>query len=79
MSFASALYLALRSLLWFRGRAITIVCCLALTLWLPVTVRLLLNQFRSEIVKRADATPLIIGSRGSQIDLALHALYFDSV
>ena len=79
MSFSNALYLATRSLLWFRGRAITIVCCLALTLWLPVTVRLLLNQFRAEIVKRADATPLIIGSRGSQIDLALHALYFESV
>jgi len=75
----SAVYLATRSLWWFRGRATTIVLCLTLTLWLPVTMRLLLNQFRAEIVKRADATPLIIGSRGSQIDLALHALYFDSV
>ncbi|MFY9252478.1 MAG: ABC transporter permease [Fuerstiella sp.] len=79
MNFTNALYLATRSLWWFRGRAITIMLCLALTLWLPITVRLLLNQFKAEIVKRADATPLIIGSRGSQIDLALHALYFDSV
>lgn len=72
-----AFYLALRSLRWYRGRAITIVLCLALTLWLPVTVRLLLNQFREEITLRADTTPLVVGARGSRIDLALHALYFD--
>lgn len=72
-------YLAVRSLWWYRGRAITIVLCLALTLWLPVTVRLLLNQFRTEIVSRAETTPLVIGAKGSRIDLALNALYFDTV
>ncbi|MEZ6060877.1 MAG: ABC transporter permease [Planctomycetaceae bacterium] len=73
-----ALYLAFRSLWWFRGRAITIVLCLGLTLWLPITVRLLLNQFRTDILARAEATPLIIGARGSRIDLVLHGLYFDT-
>lgn len=75
----SALYLAVRSLWWYRGRAITIVLCLALTLWLPVTVRMLLNQFRTEIVARSITTPLVIGAKGSRIDLALNALYFDTV
>ena len=75
----NALYLAARSLWWYRGRSITIVLCLALTLWLPITVRLLLNQFRSDIVARAEATPLVIGAKGSRIDLALKALYFDTV
>lgn len=79
MSPGSAVYLALRSLWWFKGRAITIILCLALTIWLPLTVRLLLNQFRSEIILRANETPLIIGAQGSRIDLALHALYFDTV
>ncbi|MEZ6122449.1 MAG: hypothetical protein R3C49_04650 [Planctomycetaceae bacterium] len=72
------LYLALRSLWWFRGRAFTIVLCLALTLWLPITIRLLLNGFRAEITARAESTPLVIGARGSRIDLALNALYFDT-
>ncbi|MEQ9409644.1 MAG: hypothetical protein RIK87_18055 [Fuerstiella sp.] len=75
----NAFYLAARSLRWYRGRAVTIVACLSLTLWLPLTVRLLLNQFRTDIVSRAEATPLIIGAKGSRIDLALHALYFDTV
>ena len=75
----NAFYLALRSLRWYRGRAIIIVLCLALTLWLPMTVRLLLGQFRTEIIARANSTPLVIGARGSRVDLALQALYFDTV
>ena len=74
-----ALFFATRSLWWYRGRVLTIVLCLALTLWLPITVRLLLSQFRKDIVSRADSTPLVIGARGSRIDLALNALYFDTV
>lgn len=75
----NALFLAWKSLLWHRGRALTIIMSLAITIWLPVTVRLLLNQFRHEISARAQATPLVVGARGSRIDLALHALYFDSL
>jgi putative ABC transport system permease protein len=71
-----ALYLALRSLRWHRGRAVIIVFSLALTLWLPVSVRMVLDQFRREITARAAATPLVIGARGSRLDLAVHALYF---
>ncbi len=74
-----AFFFATRSLWWYRGRAATIVLCLALTLWLPITVRLLLTQFRKDIVSRANSTPLVIGARGSRIDLALNALYFDTV
>ncbi len=75
----NAVYLAIRSLRWHFGRAVTIILCLALTLWLPLTVRLLLQQFRQEISARADSTPLVIGAKGSRIDLALHALYFEAL
>ena len=75
----NALYLAWRSLLWHRGRSITILLSLAITIWLPVTVRLVLDQFRREISERANATPLVLGAKGSRIDLALHALYFDTL
>lgn len=72
------LFLAWRSLTWYYGRAVTIVLCLTLTLWLPISLRLLMNQFQRDITARADETPLIIGAPGSRIDLALHALYFES-
>ena len=75
----NALYLAWKSLLWHRGRSVTILISLAITIWLPVTVRLVLDQFRREISERANATPLVLGAKGSRIDLALHALYFDTL
>ena len=75
----NALYLAYRSLLWHRGRSITILLSLAITIWMPITVRMVLDQFRREISERAKATPLVLGARGSRIDLALHALYFETL
>ena len=74
----NAVYLAFRSLWWYRGRSSLIILCLAVTLWVPVTVRLLIDQFQQEILNRAAVTPLIIGASGSRIDLVLHGLYFQS-
>lgn len=74
----NAFFLATRSLWWYRGRSVTIILCLATTLWLPLTVRMLVEEFQEEIVQRAEQTPLIVGSRGSRIDLVLHGLYFQS-
>jgi putative ABC transport system permease protein len=75
---SNALFLALRSLYWYRGRAITIILCLATTLWVPFTVRMLVREFQDDILERAESTPLIIGKLGSRIDLVLHGLYFQS-
>jgi len=74
----NALFLATRSLLWYRGRVTIIVLCLAVTICVPLTVRALVREFQSEILVRAHATPLIVGNRGSRIDLVLHGLYFQS-
>lgn len=73
-----ALYLALRSLWWHRGRSLILIASLGLTIWLPVTVRLALEQFRAEISLRAASTPVVLGAVGSRMDLALHALYFEA-
>ncbi|MCA9061718.1 MAG: ABC transporter permease [Planctomycetaceae bacterium] len=73
-----ALFLATRALWWYRGRTTTIVLCLMLTLWLPVTVRLVLRQFQQEIAWRSQSTPLVIGAPGSRVDLVLHALYLQT-
>ena len=73
-----ALYLAIRSLWWHRGRSLILIASLALTIWLPLTVRLALRQFQDEIALRAGSTPLVLGAVGSRMDLALHALYFES-
>jgi putative ABC transport system permease protein len=73
-----AFYLAMRSLWWHRGRSLILISSLGLTIWLPVTVRLALEQFREEISLRAGSTPVVLGAVGSRMDLALHALYFEA-
>ncbi len=73
-----ALFLALQSVRWYRWRTLTIVLSLSLALWLPITVRLLLLQFRTDITARANFTPLVVGAAGSRTDLVLHALYLDT-
>ncbi len=64
-----ALYLAIRSLWWHRGRSLILIASLALTIWLPLTVRLALRQFQDEIALRAGSTPLVLGAVGSRMEL----------
>ena len=43
---------------------------------LPVTIRILLWQFSQKVVSRADATPAVVGTISSDLDLAMNATYF---
>ncbi len=71
-----AFFLATRYVLHHRWKTTLLVGCLALTAFLPLLLWLVLTEFDLRIAARAAATPLVVGPRGSQIDLALHALYF---
>lgn len=63
---------------WFnKTKTLILIACIFLTVLLPIAFRILLSRFEQQILKRADRTPAIIGSKGSQLDLVLHALYFD--
>ena len=73
---SGALRLAWRYILHHRGRSIILMGCIFLTLVLPVCLGILLRQFSRQIVSRAEATPVVVGAKGSQLDLALHAIYF---
>lgn len=70
------LLLAIRYLLHHRLKTITLVAALTLTLFAPFAMHLLLRQFEESFVARANATPLVVGAKGSRVDLVLHALYF---
>ncbi len=53
-----------------------LVACLAVSVLLPVAGRLLLDRYAESLRSRAAATPLVVGSAGSPIDLVLASLYF---
>lgn len=75
---SGAFKLAIRYITYHRGRSLILMSCIFLTLVLPVCLGILLRQFSSQIAARAESTPIVIGSKGSQLDLALHSIYFSS-
>ncbi|MCA9039736.1 MAG: ABC transporter permease [Planctomycetaceae bacterium] len=70
------LFLAWNALKYYRTRSLLLMFCLAITFSLPLVSRMLIVDFESQLRSRADATPLVVGARGSRFDLALHVLYF---
>ncbi len=70
--------LAWRYICFHRLKTILLVACVSLTIALPIAIYLLLNQFNRQIVARADATPVVIGAKGSRLDLTLSSLYLQN-
>lgn len=68
--------LALRHLVHTRGQSVILILCLAVAMVLPAVSAVLMARFSTALVARADATPLVAGTRGNRFDLVLSALYF---
>lgn len=72
----NALFLALSYLRFHWARSLVLVLVAALILSVPIISQVLLNGSQTTLTERAENTPLVLGSRGSQLDLAMNALYF---
>lgn len=71
------LFLAWRYVCFHKTKTLILIACIFLTAILPIAIRILLSRFENSLVQRADATPAMIGAKGSSLDLVLHGLYFD--
>lgn len=58
------------------ARTAILVLALAMILFVPLATRLVLNAAEAQLTARAEATPLMIGARGSALDLMMNGLYF---
>lgn len=76
MSLGGSMHLAWRYLAHHRARTLLLVLTLGLTLSLPLAVRGLVEIAQQELRARALATPLVLGAKGSAVELTLNALYF---
>ncbi len=72
------LYLAWRYLLYHRVKTAILVTSITLIVFLPVGLNVLVGQSATELTARAEATPLLVGARGSALELVLNSLYFES-
>ncbi len=69
-------YLAYRYLIYHKFRTIVLVCSIGLIIFLPNGLQRLIEESEQQMMARADATPLIVGAKGSSTDLIINSLYF---
>lgn len=69
-------YLAYKYITYHRTRSIVLIFSIGLIIYLPNGLKKLINESEAQMVKRAKATPLIIGAKGSSTDLVINTLYF---
>jgi len=72
------LYLVWRYLVFHRWKTVILVTSITLIIYLPVGLNVLVDQSSAQLTARAAATPLIVGARGSPLELTLNSLYFES-
>ena len=72
------LYLAWRYLVHHRFKSAVVIGSVTLVLALPAGLQVLLDRSAAALTARAVATPLLVGARGSPLELTLDSLYFES-
>ncbi len=70
------LYLAWRYLAYNRLKTTILVGSIMLIIYLPVGLNVVVEQSGEHLNARAQATPLIVGAKGSPLELTLNSLYF---
>jgi putative ABC transport system permease protein len=71
-----SLYLAGRYLAFHRVKTSVLIFSIALIFFVPAALQVLVNRTEQKMIARAEATPLLVGSRGSPVELVLNSLYF---
>lgn len=72
------LYLAWRYLVYHRFKTGILVTSIMLIIYLPVGLNVVVEQSAEHLTARAVATPLLVGAKGSPLELALNSLYFSA-
>lgn len=71
-----SLYIAWRYVSYNWVRSLTLVACVTLIAVLPLSLELLLDESERQLLSRAETTPLVVGEKGSSLDLVMNSLYF---
>ena len=71
-----SLYLAWRYLSFNKTRTLILIASITLITFLPLALKILLSESEKQLTARADNTPLVIGAKGSALDLVMSNLYF---
>ncbi len=72
------LYLAWRYLAYHRFKTVLLICIVAIIVYLPIGLEVIVDRSARDLTSRADSTPLLVGEKGSPLELVLNTLYFKS-
>lgn len=73
---SGALFLGWRYLAYHRFKTMVLLASVTLMMFLPAATRLLVEDSAQALTARAAQTPMLVGARGSQLELVLSSLYF---
>jgi len=71
-----SLYIAWKYISFNKIKTVTLVACVTLISFLPLALQLLLAESERQLMSRAVSTPLVVGAKGSSLDLVMSTLYF---
>lgn len=71
-----SLYLAWRYLCFHRIKSVILIVSVAMIIFLPTGLKLIVEHGAKSLTSRADNTPLIVGAKGSPLELTINSLYF---
>jgi putative ABC transport system permease protein len=71
-----SLYIAWKYISYNRIKTVVLIACITLITFLPFSLQLLLNESERQLMSRAVETPLVVGNKGSSLDLVMNTLYF---
>ena len=74
----NSIYLAWKYLTFHKLKTTILISCITLVGSLPISLNLFLAESERQLMARATSTPLIIGAKGSDLDLTINSLYFTS-
>ena len=71
-----SLYIAWKYVTFNKVKTTILVTSITLIAFLPLALQVLLNVSEQQLRARAGETPLLVGARGSALDLVMNSLYF---
>ena len=71
-------YMAWQYLAHHKVKTLLLLFSIALIIYLPIGLKVIVDQSAESLTARAEATPLVVGAKGSPLELVLNTLYFES-
>ncbi len=72
-----SLYIAWKYLTYNKVKTGILIACITLIAFLPMSLQVLLEESERQLLSRAVSTPLVVGAKGSALDLVMNSIYFD--